>query len=181
MQTPVLPNLPEGIRPATMDDSALLARLATQTFIESHGHSAPPADIEAYATKFYTPEALMAALTNPANHYYLIYAGQEIAGFSNLVLDTAVPGTDQDAPFAKLDRIYVLRAFHDQKLGAALMDFNIQLARAHQQKGLWLYTWVKNERAIRFYERYGFRVEGHHDFRISPTHTNPNHLMTLRF
>jgi len=82
---------------------------------------------------------------------------------------------------AKLERIYLLEEFYDLKLGMKLLQFNIKLSKNNQQEGMWLYTWIDNLRAIRFYEKNGFVIAGSHDFRITETLSNPNYLMVLKF
>ncbi|GAB4092004.1 GNAT family N-acetyltransferase [Flaviaesturariibacter terrae] len=168
------------IRPATIDDVPLLARLAADTFVESHGHSAAPADIAAYKAEKYSEEALRAELADSANRYHLIFDDDEAAGFSKIVFDVPCPGRDE-TNLAKLERLYLLRRFYEKRLGAALFDFLVDLARKAGQQGIWLYVWTQNERALRFYRKQGFEIVGTHDFVLSPTHSNPNYRMLLLF
>jgi ribosomal protein S18 acetylase RimI-like enzyme len=81
---------------------------------------------------------------------------------------------------AKLERIYILKEFYDLKLGYNLFEFNRSLARENNQKGIWLFVWKGNERAIKFYKKNGFEVIGNFDYKISETHSNPNYQMFLK-
>lgn len=168
------------IRTATEADATLLAQLGATTFLESHGHSAPTADIEAYRVAKFTDQALAEELREPAHHYHILFDGTEAVGYSKTVLNVACPGIDL-APTAKLDRLYVLRSHLAKGLGAYLFHYVVDFAKAARQQGLWLYVWIENERALRFYRRQGFEVVGHFDFVVSPTHSNPNYRMLLRF
>lgn len=58
-----------------------------------------------------------------------------------------------EKPLAKLDRIYIDEKYLDKKLGQMLFNFNLEIAKQRNQRGIWLYTWIKNDRAIRFYEK----------------------------
>ncbi|RYY93427.1 MAG: N-acetyltransferase, partial [Chitinophagaceae bacterium] len=158
------------IRPATPDDAVLLARLAADTFVESHGRSAAPADIDTYKREKYTEEILHAELLDTSNQYHLLFDGDEAAGFSKVVYDEPCPGRDEQ-PLAKLERLYLLESFHDRRLGGTLFDFVVAEAKMAGQKGIWLYVWTENERALRFYRKKGFVEVGRYDFRLSPTHT----------
>jgi diamine N-acetyltransferase len=80
-----------------------------------------------------------------------------------------------------MERLYLLKQFYNLKLGAALLHFNIDLSKRNNQAGMWLFTWKENMRAVNFYQKNGFVIIGSHDFKISETHSNPNHLMLLRF
>ena len=55
------------------------------------------------------------------------------------------------------------------------------LSKKKQQKGIWLAVWVENKRAIKFYQKAGFKIVGKYDFQISKTHSNPNHIMYLKY
>ncbi|HQQ99804.1 MAG TPA: N-acetyltransferase [Ferruginibacter sp.] len=169
-----------AITPATLADLEVLAQLARQTFLESHRHSASREDIEAYINKQYSNEVMRKELEYPRNCYHLISYHEKPIGFSKIILHCAHPEIDKPS-LTKLDRIYLLQEYHSLKLGAALFAFNLALSKQQGDTGMWLYVWKENERAIRFYERQGFTIIGSHDFRISETHSNPNHLMYLPY
>lgn len=169
---------PIRILAAGTEDAPLLASLGKKTFLQSHGHSAPVADIAAYVAEKYDQVMVHKELTDPENIYRIIYAGDKPAGFSKIIFNIPCP-TVSVAPVAKLERIYLLNDFHGRGLGKALLDYNIEMAKAAGQKGIWLYVWVENQKAFEFYTRMGFRIVGQYDFRISATHTNPNHQMFL--
>jgi len=163
---------------AGIQDVPLLSEMARQTFIESHAHSAPKADIDFYVREKYTPSVFEKELEAEHNYYNVIYSGGQPVGFSNIVFDSPYPGSEV-MNMSKLDRIYILKAFYGQQHGRTLFDYNVRLAKENHQAGIWLYTWTENERAIRFYQQNGFEIIGRYDFPISKTHSNPNHRMYL--
>ncbi len=169
-----------AISKVTINDIELLSTLATQTIIESHGHSAPAEDMNTYIAEKYTKAIFEKELSDPDNIYYFIYHNGEPAGFSKIIFNCPYEGSAIEN-ITKLDRIYILQKFYDQKLGQQLFQFNVDLAKQNKQAGMWLYTWIENARAIRFYEKNGFKIIGSHDFQVSPTHSNPNHQMLLLF
>jgi diamine N-acetyltransferase len=165
---------------ATANDSYLLSELAKQTFIESHGHSASPEDINSYVNEKYTTNVLEKELSDPRNIYHLVYYNDRPAGYSKIILN--LPPKDSEIEnIAKLERIYLLEEFYDLHLGSALFKFNIQLIKENNQGGVWLFVWKENQRAFRFYSKNGFTIIGEHDFQISSSHTNPNYVMLLTF
>lgn len=155
-----------------------LSEIARQTFIESHGHSASADDVAHYMEKAYHHEVLKAELQDPNCFVHFMYHNDTLVGFSKITLNVPNAHTNL-TPLTKLDRIYILQAYHHLHLGTALFDFNLKLAQQHQQKGLWLYTWIENTKAINFYTKKGFEIIGHYDFKISETHSNPNYVMLL--
>jgi len=62
-------------------------------------------------------------------------------------------------------------------LGYQLFNFNIKLCKKLDQVGIWLNVWTENTRAINFYRKVGFKKIGEYNFKISPTHSNPNHQL----
>lgn len=165
---------------ATKEHAPLLASLAKQTFLESHGHSAKPEDINSYMAEKYNEAAFVHELANAGNIYHIIYHEGIPAGFSKIVFNCPYPNSPVQA-IAKLERIYILEQFYSLKLGLELFRFNVQLARNNHQTGIWLNVWKENTRAINFYNKAGFSIIGSTDFRISATHSNPNHQMLLMF
>lgn len=159
---------------------AELTEVARKSFLESHGHSASETDIQDYLERNLTLAELTKELKNPAYHYRLILKDEKLVGYSKLVFNvpTSVISLDQ---VAKLERIYILQSELGSGLGKELFDYNIELARMNDQKGMWLFVWVENKRACRFYQKMGFEIVGRHDFRISENHSNPNHQMYLKF
>jgi ribosomal protein S18 acetylase RimI-like enzyme len=168
------------IRKAVPEDAAILAELGARTFVESHGRSAPQKDIDAYRTEKYTVAVMQEELRDASALYHLIFSDDIPAGYSKIMLNAPYEGSEYEN-IAKLERIYILEAFYDRRLGSALFNFNVDLAKEAGQRGIWLYTWKENARAIAFYRHKGFVINGSHDFRLSPTHTNPNHRMLLLF
>ncbi len=168
------------LRRGQPDDASMLTPLARQTFVESHGHSASADDIRQYMDRKLTEDILRDELADPANRFTLAFLDGVLAGYAKILFDQ--PHKDiTAAPVAKLERIYTLARYHGQGVGQALWDYQLVLARQHGQKGIWLYTWTENHRAIAFYRRNGMVIAGRHDFEISATHSNPNHLMWLDF
>ncbi len=161
-------------------DAELLAAIGTQTFIESHGHSATAEVIHEYVGEKFSLAALQDELHNPDNIYHIVYYKDQPAGYSKIIFNAshsniALPQV------TKLERLYLLKAFYHLRLGAELMQFNIDLSKEHQQKGMWLFVWTANERALRFYNKMGFIPIGNYDFKLTDAHANPNYQMLLEY
>ena len=66
---------------------------------------------------------------------------------------------DQTLPqCGEIYAIYVLREYHGKQVGYALMNAAFERLSDHAQIAVWVLK--GNERAIRFYERYGFHFDG---------------------
>jgi ribosomal protein S18 acetylase RimI-like enzyme len=121
-----------------------------------------------------------AELLAPGSLYYIIYTNDKPAGFSKIILDSSRPEIPEQH-ITKLERIYLTKEHYGNGLGQELFMFVKNVSISKGQKGMWLYVWFENDRAIRFYERQGFKIIGKYDFQISARHSNPNHRMYLEF
>lgn len=168
------------IKRATPDDSHIIADIGKTSFLESHRHSASAADINSYVDRKYTTDAVNRELEDPHNIYHLIYYGIQPAGYSKIILN-AENSFVPDKNITILDRLYLLKDYYGLNLGQKLLEHNIDISRSAGQTGMWLYTWIENLRAVSFYKRNGFKIIGSADFKISDTHSNPNHIMYLKY
>lgn len=158
----------------------LIAEIGKKSFIESHGESASKKDVDDFVLKTYNKEVLLKELKDPNVDYHIIYYNNKVAGYSKIEMNT--PNTNiTQIKITKLDRFYLLKEYYGLKLGVKLIDFIVEISKKHQQKGIWLAVWIENKRAINFYTKAGFKIVGKYDFQISKTHSNPNHIMFLKY
>ena len=165
---------------ATLKDAQLLSIIGKEAFLVAHGHSAPKKDIDNYVNQNFNEENFKKELSDVKNEYYLIYSDAKIAGYSKVILNSKNENISSEN-ITLLSRLYLLEAFYGLNLGKELFNFNVNLSKENNQKGIWLAVWVENQRAISFYEKRGFVKVGKFDFKISETHYNPNHIMYLAF
>jgi diamine N-acetyltransferase len=169
-----------SINRATAEDAALLAGIGRISFIESHGTSAAPHEINKYITDAYNGEKLTQELLEPKNLYYIVYHDKRPAGFSKIILNDPHQQMIQKN-ITKLERIYLLKEFYGLNLGLKLLELNLEISRSSNQGGMWLLVWQENQRAISFYEKSGFKKIGHDYYKLTETHSNPNYIMFLEY
>jgi ribosomal protein S18 acetylase RimI-like enzyme len=168
------------IQKLEVDDYQLLADIGKKTLLESHGASAEMSIMEAYVSRNFSPEACNAELRNQENIFHAIYYKDKPAGYSKIIDNTGHPGIRMPN-VTKMERLYLLQEFYSLKLGRELLRFNIELSRESGQSGMWLTVWTGNERAIKFYNRNGFKVIGEGSFKLTETHSNPTYEMFLEY
>ncbi|MCR4906481.1 MAG: GNAT family N-acetyltransferase [Clostridiales bacterium] len=81
-------------------------------------------------------------------------AGEQVIGFAAFGAYRGDDLTDT----AELDALYVLPEYWGRGVGYALMNAAAEAVAGQPRIALWVLD--GNERAIRFYERYGFRFDG---------------------
>lgn len=161
-------------------DAALLSKIGSATLLESHGHSAPADILHDYVSKAFNEEACLCELSDAHNLFHGIFYNGVPAGYSKIVFDCPHNAVDLQ-PVTKMERLYLLKEFYELKLGQQLMQQAISLSKAQGEKGMWLNVWKKNERAIRFYAKHGFKSVGESEFVLTAAHSNPNWVMLLRY
>jgi ribosomal protein S18 acetylase RimI-like enzyme len=165
---------------AGLEYAQVLTELGAETFISSHRKSAPAHEIVTYLKSQYTVESIRKEIENPKNVYHIIKHENVIAGFSKMELNKRHPAVEIENA-SKLEQIYLLDSFHGLKLGAKLLKYNIEYSKARNQDGMWLVVWIGNEKAISFYEKFGFVVASRGQFQLTSTHVSPCYIMLLNY
>jgi len=70
----------------------------------------------------------------------------------------------KDTNALEVERIYVSGEHHGKRIGKQLMDFALDIAHNKHFEYVWLGVWEHNEKAMGFYQRYGFEVFSSHPF-----------------
>jgi diamine N-acetyltransferase len=165
---------------ATERDYNSIVGIGKISIAESHRDSCSAEDMHAFLERNYNSDAIKEELNDINNIYYIINYNDKPVGFSKIILNAKHPNiVTQNV--TKLDRIYLLTEFYGLKLGLELLNFNIELSRNNNQSGIWLYTWVGNNRAINFYLKAGFTIIGSHKFYVTKTHYDLCHQLFLNF
>jgi ribosomal protein S18 acetylase RimI-like enzyme len=161
------------IRTATRDDADSLAELAAITFPLACPPGSRPEDIAAHLASTLSRDKFRAYLADPAVTVLVIDAAGELRGYSLLV---ARPAEDPDVasvltelPCTELSKCYVHPDHHGLGAAAELIHASIGSAAAAGARGLWLGVNSQNARAIRFYEKSGFRRVGTKSFKLGNT------------
>lgn len=152
------------IRQATIQDLETLKAVAQQTFAETFSNSNSKEDMQKYIDEHFTNQQLTQELKAKGSFFYLAFDdAQQCVGYLKLNTGEA-QSEDEDPNALEIERIYVCQSFHGRGVGQMLFNFAYDLFSTQRYSYLWLGVWEHNKRAIRFYERNGFRVYGEHVF-----------------
>ncbi|WP_343633961.1 GNAT family N-acetyltransferase [Fluviicola sp.] len=153
------------IRPAPAGDLELVRKIGSETFYETFADSNTEADMQHYLAVNFSPEKLLAELSNPNSLFFLAWDRETPVGY--LKLNTGEAQTDvKEAVSIEIERIYVKAAYHGKKVGQLLYEKALEIARELNKEYIWLGVWEKNPRAIRFYEKNGFMAFSKHLFQL---------------
>ncbi|MEO7801157.1 MAG: GNAT family N-acetyltransferase [Ginsengibacter sp.] len=158
------------IRPATIDDAPLLSEMGAQTFYDTFNGTCTEEDMSQFLELYYNLPQVQKELNDSQDYYYLAFFSEMPAGYLR------VKESNSDIPLVKLyrsielKRIYVVKEFQSQKIGAALLNFAFDFATEKNYKAIYLSVWEHNSRALNFYKKWGFINTGHkNDFPIGNT------------
>ncbi len=153
------------IRPAVLEDAALLENLGARTFRETFEPHCSARDLAAFLANTYGEAKQRTELADPSRPALVLEIDGVPAGYAQLRLGHREPCIRQERP-VELQRIYVLRTHHGGGHGAALMQAALGAARAWGADLIWLGVWEYNHKALAFYARFGFKEVGDHLFKL---------------
>ena len=151
------------IRIATESDVELLSKIGTTTFIETYGEQNTPENLERYILEKFNQRQILDEIKTPKTIFLLAELKHEVIGFAKMRVNL-VENADEKA--LEIERIYILKDYHGKKYGATLMQKCIDVAIENKYESLWLGVWEHNPKAIKFYQKWGFKVFGEHIFQL---------------
>ena len=151
------------IRKLDITDLENLQKISIITFRETFEEVNTEEDMQKYLNENLNEEKLKSELENQNSEFYFAENNGEILGYLKLNFKDAQTEKVEENHF-EIERIYVLKAFLGQKIGQILFDKAIEIGREKNLEYVWLGVWEENHRAIKFYEKNGFKVFGKHKF-----------------
>lgn len=153
------------IRAISISDLAQLQKIGKTTFAETFTEHNTKEDLDKYLEESFSNEKLSSELNKPYSSFYFAEIEDNVVGY--LKINFGASQTElKDNEALEIERIYVLQAFHGKKLGQALYEKAIQIAKEKKVQYLWLGVWEKNNKAIQFYEKNGFVQFDTHIFKL---------------
>ena len=165
------------IRYGTTDDAKMLAELGAKTFYDTFVKDNTPGNIEAYLKASFSPEIHFNELSEPDNIFLIVESENIPIGYAQLILNSKDEAINRTKPL-EIRRIYATQEYLGKGVGKELMQATIIEARKRGCDCVWLGVWEKNQRAIDFYEKWGFREVGTHLFSVGDDPQN-DYVMEL--
>ncbi|TNE40756.1 MAG: GNAT family N-acetyltransferase [Sphingomonadales bacterium] len=159
--------MPLSTRPATISDAPVIALLGRLSFAETFGYlfDGHEGDLSDYLDWTFAVPKIRASLAKAENRYWLAVHDELPVGYAKAKFPSGHPAIGE-AKAGQLQKLYVLRAFQDRRIGGCLMEGVAAKAEAMGIDPLWLAVLRSNRRAIGFYDRHGWRSVGADRFSI---------------
>ena len=183
---PAAPAVP-SFRVASPADADEVAALAARTFALACPPTTTAEAIAEHIRTVLSPARFRAHLADPAHRVVLAEVDGRPVGYTMVVAappaDADVAGALRLRPEVELSKVYVEQGSHGAGVARPLMAETLRVARElagergrDVEAGIWLGVNEHNARAIRFYERSGFRIVGTRSFRLSDS-VETDHVM----
>ena len=152
-----------SLREADFADLASLLDVAQTSFVQAFTEGNKPENVQAYLSQAFTQVQLEKEWKNPASTFLLASLEGKLVGYTKVNL--AAAQTDvQDPDSLEVARLYTLEEVWGRGVGQFLLDAALAFAKEKGKTFVWLGVWEHNARAIRFYEKNGFKTFGSHPF-----------------
>lgn len=167
------------LRPATLADAPALAKLGADTFVAAFGHLYRPEDLAAFLAEVHDEAAVAAEIAGDECTHRLVEADGALVAFCKLRHPTKFGAYSDARDPIELGQLYALPAFTGSGIGAQLMDWALEVARAGGHDAVLLSVYAENFGAQRFYQRYGFGKIADITFKVGE-HLDPEYLYELK-
>jgi ribosomal protein S18 acetylase RimI-like enzyme len=153
------------IRHASLSYKEVLAAVGIQTFRETFEHVNSAEDMKAYLDKSFNDAQLENELKEEGSVFLLAYEAEQPVGYARL-RTSHNHENKEDEDTIEIERIYVLQSQLGKSTGRKLMETSVAYAKTKKCVSVWLGVWEKNQRAIRFYQKWGFEQFSSHVFML---------------
>ncbi|GAB3364439.1 N-acetyltransferase [Arachidicoccus ginsenosidivorans] len=154
-----------NIRKVTLNDIDQLQKIGKQTFYETFSAGNTEENMINYLNEGFSIEKLTTELSDKNTEFYFATLDNNVIGY--LKLNFGQSQTElQDDKALEIERIYVLKEFHEKKVGQVLYEKAIEIAKEKNADYVWLGVWEENPRAISFYKKNGFVEFDKHIFKL---------------
>jgi len=151
------------ITKVTINDVKILQKIGKETFSATYSLNTTSKEMADYLEIAFVEQKLVAEIKNPNSEFYFAKINQKVIAYLKVNIGDAQ--TDfQPENSLEIERIYVLKEFQGKKIGLALLNKAIDLAKEKNTDYIWLGVWQKNPMAIQFYKKHNFVEAGTHPF-----------------
>ncbi|WP_242499874.1 GNAT family N-acetyltransferase [Bifidobacterium pseudolongum] len=151
------------IEMAQSTDVNTIRDLSIATFAETFASLNTEEDMEQYNERHFSTDELQREIDNPDSTFMVAKVDGVPAGYMKVNVGDAQT-EEMLGNRMEVQRLYILRQYKRNGLGARFMHTAFDMARAQGKSVIWLGVWEHNDAAIAFYKRMGFVQFGSHDF-----------------
>lgn len=149
----------------TKIDIDQLQKIGRETFYETFSESNTEENMRNYLETGFSIDKITTELNDENTEFYFAKIENNVIGYLKLNFGGSQTELKGDKAI-EIERIYVLKEYHGQKVGQILYDKAIEIAKKKNAEFIWLGVWEENPRAINFYKKNGFIEFDKHIFKL---------------
>jgi len=139
--------------------------ISKNTFSESFAKDNSMENLKSYFKVEFSLKQLSKEINNSLSRFFFIYIDETLCGYFKINIgesQTEIKSNDG----LELERIYILAEYQGKKIGEKILEKIKYIAILEKKKYIWLGVWELNTKAIKFYERFGFKKFDTHIYQI---------------
>lgn len=149
------------LKKVTEFDVELLRTISIKTFTEAFSSVNSKKDMDIYINKSMSTDQLTKEAQNPLSEFYFCMYRDEVIGYLKLNIEQKDSGNSME-----IERIYLLAEYHGHGVAHIMIQKSIEVAKKIHADYIWLGVWEHNQKAIKFYSKFGFVAFGTHVFML---------------
>ena len=139
--------------------------ISENTFSESFAKDNSKENLKSYFDLAFSLKRLSEELNNSLSRFYFIYVDETLCGYFKINIGESQTEIKSDDGL-ELERIYILAEYQGKRIGEKILEKIKKMAILEHKKYIWLGVWELNTKAIKFYERFGFKKFDTHIYQI---------------
>lgn len=151
-------------RKAIASDAVKLSILYKQVYIQTYGVEGVSDEFANFIVKQFAVERLEGIIKNNPDNIFVAVYKNNLVGVVEIEFDKKAPVGNIVAP--ELNKLYILEWFCGMGIGEGLLKAAEETVRSKGIKQFWLWVLESNARAIRFYEKHGYKHIGDASFQM---------------
>lgn len=152
-----------NIKRASLKDINSLQKIGKRTFLETFSTENSEQDMAYYLEENFSFKKLTNELTEINSEFYFVEMEGKVVGYLKVNFGEAQTENKKENSM-EIERIYVSKEFQGKKVGKALFNKAVLIAKEKKVSYVWLGVWERNTKAINFYVKNGFKAFGKHIF-----------------
>lgn len=152
-----------NIKRASLKDINSLQKIGKRTFLETFSTENSKQDMAYYLEENFSFKKLTNELTEINSEFYFVEMEGKVVGYLKINFGEAQTENKTENSM-EIERIYVSKEFQGKKVGKALFNKAVLIAKEKKVSYVWLGVWERNTKAISFYVKNGFKAFGKHIF-----------------
>ncbi|WWD19933.1 hypothetical protein CI109_104405 [Kwoniella shandongensis] len=152
----------------TITDAEAIISVGRPVFEITFGHLTPPDELKSMLDGIYNVESVLTDLNDPFKVFFLALMNERVVAYSQLTIGgvSELSCLQNYKNYIKLGKIYVDVNHHGSGVSRTLMENTLNEAKRMGYANIYLTVYGENDRAKRFYEKFGFDKIGETQFTI---------------